>query len=180
MSRIGKMPIALPSGVKTKLDGRQLTVTGPQGTLSRELPPRVRLEMDAKEIRVVPEDDHRLSRSFWGLARTLVDNMVTGVSQGFTKGLEIVGTGYKVEAKGNSLMLSLGYSNPVEFPLPEGITAEVLDKGTRFQLKGIDKEKLGQTVANIRGIRPPDVYKGKGVRYAGEKLRRKVGKAGAR
>jgi len=180
MSRIGKMPIKIPSGIKIKLDGQQLTVTGPQGTLSRELPPRVSLEIDSKEIRVIPQDDHRLSRSFWGLARTLVDNMVTGVSQGFSRGLEIVGTGYKVEAKGNSLMLSLGYSNPVEFPLPEGIKAEVLDKGTRFELKGIDKELLGQTVANIRGIRPPDVYKGKGVRYAGEKLRRKVGKAGAR
>jgi len=180
MSRIGKMPIAVPAGVKIKLEGQRLTVTGSLGTLSRDLPPRVRLEIDDKEIRVVPQDDSRLSRSFWGLARTLVDNMVTGVSQGFTRGLEIVGTGYRVEARGDSLMLSLGYSNPVEFPLPKGITAEVLDKGTRFELKGIDKEQLGQTVANIRGIRPPDVYKGKGVRFAGERLRRKVGKAGAR
>lgn len=180
MSRIGKMPIAVPAGVKIKLEGQRLTVTGSLGTLSRDLPPRVRLEIDDKEIRVLPQDDSRLSRSFWGLARTLVDNMVTGVSQGFTRGLEIVGTGYRVEAKGDSLMLSLGYSNPVEFPLPKGITAEVLDKGTRFELKGIDKEQLGQTVANIRGIRPPDVYKGKGVRFAGERLRRKVGKAGAR
>lgn len=180
MSRIGKMPIAIPAGVKIKLEGRQLTVTGPQGTLSRELPPRVRLEIDDQEIQVFPQDDHRLSRSFWGLARTLVDNMVTGVSTGFTKGLEIVGTGYKVEAKGDTLMLSLGYSNPVEFPLPQGIKAEVLDRGTRFELKGIDKELLGQTVANIRGLRPPDVYKGKGVRFIGEQLRRKVGKTGAR
>jgi large subunit ribosomal protein L6 len=180
MSRIGKMPIAVPAGVKIKLEGQRLTVTGSLGTLSRDLPPRVRLEIDDKEIRVVPQDDSRLSRSFWGLARTLVDNMVTGVNQGFTRGLEIVGTGYRVEAKGDSLMLNLGYSNPVEFPLPKGITAEVLDRGTRFELKGIDKEQLGQTVANIRGIRPPDVYKGKGVRFAGERLRRKVGKAGAR
>jgi large subunit ribosomal protein L6 len=180
MSRIGKMPIAVPAGVKIKLEGQRLTVTGSLGTLSRDLPPRVRLEIDDKEIRVVPQDDSRLSRSFWGLARTLVNNMVTGVSQGFTRGLEIVGTGYRVEAKGDSLMLNLGYSNPVEFPLPKGITAEVLDRGTRFELKGIDKEQLGQTVANIRGIRPPDVYKGKGVRFAGERLRRKVGKAGAR
>jgi large subunit ribosomal protein L6 len=129
---------------------------------------------------VVPQDDSRLSRSYWGLTRTLVANMVTGVSQGFSRVMEIVGTGYKVEAKGQSLLLSLGYSHPVEFPLPKGITAEVLDKGTRFELKGIDKEQLGQFAANIRGLRPPDVYKGKGVRYAGEKLRRKVGKAGAR
>lgn len=180
MSRIGKQPIPVPSGVKIKLDDRLLTVTGSQGTLSREMPPRVRLEIDDKEIRVVPQDDSRLSRSFWGLARTLVANMVTGVSQGFTRGMEVIGTGYKVEVKGESLVFSLGYSNPVEFALPKGIKAEVLDKGTRFELKGMDKERLGQTAANIRAIRPPDVYKGKGVRYAGEKLRRKVGKAGAR
>lgn len=180
MSRIGKQPIALPAGVKIKLDNTLLTVTGGQGTLSRDLPPRVRLEMDDKEIRVVPQDNSRLSRSYWGLARTLVANMVTGVSAGFTRVMEIVGTGYKVEAKGDSLVFSLGYSNPVEFPLPKGITAEVLDKGTRFALKGFDKEQLGQLAANIRAIRPPDVYKGKGVRYAGEKLRKKMGKAGGR
>jgi large subunit ribosomal protein L6 len=180
MSRIGKMPIPVPGGVKVKLENKLLTVTGGQGTLSRELPPRVRLEMDDKEIRVVPQDDSRLSRSFWGLTRTLVANMVTGVSQGFTRVMEIVGTGYKVESRGETLVFSLGYSNPVEFSLPQGISAEVLDRGTRFTLKGVDKEQLGQLAANIRAIRPPDVYKGKGVRYAGEKLRRKVGKAGGR
>lgn len=180
MSRIGKMPIPVPGGVKVKLENKLLTVTGGQGTLSRELPPRVRLEMDDKEIRVLPQDDSRLSRSFWGLTRTLVANMVTGVSQGFTRVMEIVGTGYKVESRGETLVFSLGYSNPVEFSLPQGISAEVLDRGTRFTLKGVDKEQLGQLAANIRAIRPPDVYKGKGVRYAGEKLRRKVGKAGGR
>jgi large subunit ribosomal protein L6 len=180
MSRIGKKPIAVPAGVNIKLDDRRITVTGSQGSLSRELPPRVRLEMDQQEIRVVPQDDGRLSRSYWGLARTLVANMVTGVSQGFSRVMEIMGTGYKVEAKGQTLMFSLGYSHPVEFPLPQGITAEVMDKGTRFELKGVDKEQLGQLAANIRAIRPPDVYKGKGVRYAGERLRRKVGKAGGR
>ncbi len=180
MSRIGKQPIVVPSGVNIKLDNRLLTVTGGQGSLSRVLPPRVSLEMDKQEIRVVPQDSSRLSRSYWGLARTLVANMVTGVSQGFTRVLEIVGTGYKVEAKGETLVFNLGYSNPVEFPLPQGIKAEVLDKGTRFELKGVDKEQLGQLAANIRAIRPPDVYKGKGVRYAGEKLRRKMGKAGGR
>jgi large subunit ribosomal protein L6 len=180
MSRVGKQPIALPSGVKIKLDNTLLTVTGGQGTLSRDLPPRVRLEMDDKEIRVVPQDNSRLSRSYWGLTRTLVANMVTGVSTGFTRVMEIVGTGYKVEAKGDTLVFSLGYSNPVEFPLPQGIKAQVLDKGTRFELKGFDKEQLGQLAANIRSLRPPDVYKGKGVRYAGEKLRKKVGKAGGR
>lgn len=180
MSRIGKQPIPVPAGVKIKLDDRLITVTGGQGSLSRELPPRVSLEMDQQEIRVIPQDDSRLSRSYWGLTRTLVANMVTGVSTGFSRVMEIVGTGYKVEAKGETLVLNLGYSHPVEFPLPKGITAEVLDKGTRFQLKGVDKEQLGQFAANIRGLRPPDVYKGKGVRYAGEKLRRKVGKAGGR
>jgi large subunit ribosomal protein L6 len=180
MSRVGKQPIALPSGVKIKLDNTLLTVTGGQGTLSRDLPPRVRLEMDDKEIRVVPQDNSRLSRSYWGLTRTLVANMVTGVSTGFTRVMEIVGTGYKVEAKGDTLVFSLGYSNPVEFPLPQGIKAQVLDKGTRFELKGFDKEQLGQLAANIRSLRPPDVYKGKGVRYAGEKLRKKMGKAGGR
>ena len=180
MSRIGKLPISVPAGVKIKLDNRLLTVTGGQGTLSRELPPRVSLDLSDKEIRVVPQDDSRLSKAYWGLARTLVANMVTGVSTGFSRVMEIVGTGYKVEAKGDALVFSLGYSNPVEFHLPKGIKAEVLDKGTRFQLKGFDKEQLGKLAANIRSIRPPDVYKGKGVRYAGEKLRKKVGKAGGR
>ncbi len=180
MSRIGKQPIPVPAGVKIKLDNKLLTVTGGQGSLSRELPPRVNLEMDEKEIRVVPQDDSRLSRSYWGLTRTLVANMVTGVSQGFTRVMEIVGTGYKVEARGETLVFSLGYSNPVEFSLPQGIKAEVMDRGTRFELKGIDKEQLGQLAANIRALRPPDVYKGKGVRYAGEKLRRKMGKTGSR
>jgi len=180
MSRIGKQPIPLPSGVKIKLDNTLITVTGGQGTLSRELPPRVRLEMDDKGIRVLPQDNSRLSKAYWGLARTLVANMVTGVSQGFTRVMEIIGTGYKVEAKGQTLVFSLGYSNPVEFSLPQGIKAEVLDKGTRFELKGFNKEELGQLAANIRSIRPPDVYKGKGVRYAGEKLRKKMGKAGGR
>ena len=138
------------------------------------------LELTDKEIRVLPQDDSRLSKAYWGLARTLVANMVTGVSTGFSRVLEIVGTGYKVEAKGDSLVFSLGYSNPVEFHLPDGIKAQVLDKGTRFELKGFDKEELGQLAANIRAIRPPDVYKGKGVRYAGEKIRKKMGKAGGR
>lgn len=180
MSRIGKKPIPVPAGVKVKLEDQMLTVTGSLGTLSRPLPPRVGLDIDDNEIRVVPQDDSRLSRSFWGLARTLVANMVTGVSQGFSKVMEIVGTGYKVEAKGEALVFSLGYSNPVEFDLPQGISAQVLDKGTRFELKGVNKEELGQLAANIRALRPPNVYKGKGVRYAGEKLRRKVGKAGGR
>lgn len=180
MSRIGKKPVPLPKGVKFDLKADTLTVSGALGTLSRPLPPRVRLEVGDTEVRVTPVDDSRLSRSFWGLARTLVDNMVVGVSQGFTRVLEIVGTGYKVEAKGDSLAFSLGYSNPVEFPLPKGISATVLEKGTKVELKGFDKEQLGQTCATIRAIRPPDSYKNKGVRLQGERLRKKMGKAGGR
>ena len=143
------------------------------------MPPRVSIDIGAKEIPVVPQDDSRLTRSYWGLARTLTANMVTGVSEGFTRVLELVGTGYKVEAKGDSLVFSVGYSNPVDFPLPKGISAKV-EKATRIELKGFDKEVLGQTVAVIRALRPPDPYKGKGIKYAGEVMRRKVGKAGGR
>jgi large subunit ribosomal protein L6 len=180
MSRIGKKPVPLPQGVKVQQQAGSLTVTGSLGTLTRPLPPRVRIEVGDTEVRVTPVDDSRLSRSFWGLARTLVDNMVVGVSQGFTRVLEIVGTGYKVEAKGETLAFSLGYSNPVEFSLPQGISATVLEKGSKVELKGFDKEQLGQTCATIRAIRPPDAYKNKGVRLQGEKLRKKMGKAGGR
>ncbi len=179
MSRIGKKPIPLPPGVKVQVTPGTVTVTGALGTLSRPLPPRVTLEVADNQILVKPVDDSRLSKAYWGLARTLVNNMVAGVSQGFTRVLELVGTGYKVESKGDSLLFSIGYSNPVVFPLPEGITATV-EKATRLELKGADKEQLGQTAANIRSLRPPDAYKGKGIRYAGEQLRRKVGKAGGR
>ena len=179
MSRIGKKPIPLPKGVKVQVAGSKVTVTGPQGKLDQVMPPRVNLEIGKDQILVQPQDDSRLSRSYWGLARTLVDNMVTGTSQGFTRVLELSGTGYKVEAKGQTLVFSVGYSKPVEFPLPKGISAQV-EKANRIELKGFDKELLGQTVAVIRGIRPPDAYKGKGIRNLGEVLRRKVGKAGGR
>ncbi len=179
MSRIGKKTIPLPRGVKVQWEGGKVTVTGPQGKLDQVMPPRVLLEIDQDEIRVQPQDDSRLTRSYWGLARTLVANMVTGASQGFTRVLELSGTGYKVEARGQSLAFSVGYSRPVEFPLPEGVTAKV-EKATRIELKGFDKELLGQTVATIRSIRPPDAYKGKGIKNLGEVLRRKMGKAGGR
>ncbi|MBM4284784.1 MAG: 50S ribosomal protein L6 [Deltaproteobacteria bacterium] len=179
MSRIGKKPIPLPAGVQVTWAEPTFTVTGPLGTLSRTLPGRVEIAVGDQEIRLSPQDNHRLSRSYWGLVRTLVDNMVTGVSQGFSRVLEVVGTGYKVELRGQTLVFALGYSNPVEFPLPPGITAKV-EKANRVELKGADKEQLGQVAANIRGLRPPNVYKGKGVRYAGEVVRRKVGKAGGR
>jgi large subunit ribosomal protein L6 len=179
MSRIGKNPIPLPSGVKVQMAEGKVTVTGPQGKLDQVMPPRVSLEIGKAEILVKPQDDSRLTRSYWGLARTLVANMVTGAGQGFTRVLELAGTGYKVEAKGQSLVFSVGYSKPVDFPLPKGITAQV-EKATRIELKGFDKELLGQTVAVIRSIRPPDAYKGKGIKNLGEVLRRKVGKAGGR
>lgn len=179
MSRIGKKPIPLPKGVKVQWEDGKVTVTGPQGKLDQVMPPRVLLEIDKEEIRVQPQDDTRLTRSYWGLARTLVANMVTGTSQGFTRVLELAGTGYKVEAKGQMLVFNVGYSKPVEFPLPKGITAQV-EKATRLELKGFDKELLGQTTAVIRALRPPDAYKGKGIKNLGEVLRRKMGKAGGR
>ncbi len=179
MSRIGKKPVPLPQGVKVKLEDGKLKVTGPHGSLEQLMPPRVQINIGAQEIRVEPVDDSRLTRSYWGLARTLAANMVIGVSDGFTRVLELVGTGYKVEARGDTLIFSVGYSVPVEFPLPKGISAKV-EKANRIELKGADKEELGQTVAVIRQLRPPDPYKGKGIKYAGEVIRRKVGKSGGR
>jgi large subunit ribosomal protein L6 len=179
MSRIGKKPVPLPQGVKVRMEEGKLKVTGPQGSLEQLMPPRVNINIGTTEIRVEPQDDSRLTRSYWGLARTLTANMVLGVSDGFTRVLELVGTGYKVESKGDTLIFSVGYSVPVEFPLPKGITAKV-EKANRIELKGADKEELGQTVAVIRQLRPPDPYKGKGIKYAGEVIRRKVGKSGSR
>jgi large subunit ribosomal protein L6 len=179
MSRIGKQPVPLPKGVKVKLADGKLTVTGPRGTLSQVMPPRVKINIGANEITVEPQDNSRLSRSYWGLARTLAANLVTGTTEGFTKVLELVGTGYKVEAKGDTLVFNVGYSNPVVFHLPKGITAKV-EKANRIEISGSNKEELGQTVAVIRRLRPPDPYKAKGIKFAGEVIRRKVGKAGAR
>jgi large subunit ribosomal protein L6 len=179
MSRIGKKPVPLPKGVKVKMEEGKCVVTGPRGTLSQLMPPRVKVTIATQEVTVEPQDDSRLSRSYWGLARTLVANMVTGSTEGFTRVLELVGTGYKVEAKGDILVFNVGYSNPVEFHLPPGITAKV-EKANRIEISGANKEELGQTVAVIRRLRPPDPYKGKGIKFAGEVIRRKVGKAGAR
>ncbi|MFI5331497.1 MAG: 50S ribosomal protein L6 [Desulfobaccales bacterium] len=179
MSRIGKKPVPLPKGVKAVLKDGNLEVTGPKGSLKQLMPPRVSVAIGATEITVTPQGEDRLTRSYWGLARTLAANMVIGVSDGFTRVLELVGTGYKVEAKGNNLVFNVGYSNPVDFPLPKGISAKV-EKATRIELTGFDKEVLGQTVAVIRALRPPDAYKGKGIKHAGEVIRRKVGKAGGR
>ena len=177
MSRIGKQPIPLPDGVKVEIKDGKVSVKGPKGALERELVPLVSVEADGQNVVVKPSDESRQARAFHGLFRTLVSNMVTGVSAGFSKRLELIGVGYKVELQGQSLNLAVGYSHPVDFPLPEGIEAQV-DR-QRITLSGIDKEVVGQTAATIRALRPPEPYKGKGIKYVDEVIRRKAGKAGA-
>lgn len=179
MSRVGKQPVALPSGVEVVIDELKIEVKGPKGVLSRELHPLVVVGKDDSQLTVRPADDSLKARGLWGLFRTLIANMVTGVSTGFTRVLEINGVGYRAEAAGDTLKLALGFSHPVEFKLPEGISAKV-EKNTTITLSGIDKELLGQTAATIRAFRPPEPYKGKGIKYAEETIRRKVGKAGVK
>jgi large subunit ribosomal protein L6 len=177
MSRIGRTPIPVPSGVSVALVEDSVTVTGPQGSLARQLPPGITISQDGDVLLVARPDDERRHRALHGLTRSLVANMVTGVTQGFTKELEIVGVGYRANAKGPSaLELALGFSHPVVVDAPEGITFEV-PSPTRIVVRGIDKEKVGQVAADIRKIRKPEPYKGKGVRYAGERVLRKAGKA---
>lgn len=178
MSRIGKKPIPIPNGVDVKIEGRKVTVKGPKGLLSRDLPAGVKIEMEEGVINVLPPSRPKEKTAFQGLVRSLVNNMVVGVSGGFQKDLDMVGVGYRALSKGNTLEIHAGFSHPVEFKLPEGITAEV-DKNNRISVKGIDKEKVGQIAADIRAIRPPEPYKGKGIQYVGERIRRKAGKAGA-
>jgi large subunit ribosomal protein L6 len=177
MSRIGRSPIPVPSGVTVTLADDSVTVTGPQGTLARQLPAGITIAQDGDVLNVARPDDERRHRALHGLSRSLVANMVAGVTQGFTKELEIVGVGYRATAKGPSnLELALGFSHPVFVDAPDGITFEV-PTPTRVIVKGIDKEQVGQVAANIRKIRKPEPYKGKGVRYAGERVLRKAGKA---
>jgi large subunit ribosomal protein L6 len=177
MSRIGKKPIALPKGVKVEMRDGLVSVEGQKGALQRPLLQGVELNIESDVITLTRKGDDKRSRSYHGLMRTLVANMVEGVSNGFQKKLEIVGIGYRSEMKGENLALYLGYSHPIEFPLPEGISAEV-EKQTLVTIKGIDKELVGQIAAKIRDLRKPDPYKGKGVKYAGEVLRKKAGKTG--
>jgi large subunit ribosomal protein L6 len=178
MSRIGKSPIPVPGGVDVTIAGRTITVKGPQGSLSREIPGAITVRQDEATLLVERPDDERENRSLHGLTRSLVNNMVVGVTAGFSKELEIVGVGYRAEAQGpSSIRLALGYSHPVVVAAPEGVTFEV-PQATRVVVRGIDKEKVGQVAANIRSIRKPEPYKGKGVRYAGERILRKAGKAG--
>jgi large subunit ribosomal protein L6 len=177
MSRIGRLPINVPAGVDITLDGRIITVKGPKGSLTRELPPRIELEREGDVINVVRPTENKLDKSLHGLTRTLVNNMVVGVTTGYRKGLEIVGVGYRAQKTGDNLVLALGYSHPIEIAPPAGISFE-LDTPLKVAVVGIDKELVGQIAAKVRATRKPEPYKGKGVRYAGEKVRRKAGKAG--
>jgi large subunit ribosomal protein L6 len=179
MSRVGKKPISIPEKVNISLQDRLITVKGSKGTLSRTIHDDVELKIDGNVIQVVIQDEDRKSRALQGLTRSLVDNMVTGVSHGFERVLEINGIGYRAEVKGQTLTLNLGYSNPVNFELPEGVSASV-DRNTIIKLAAIDKEKLGQTAASIRKLRPPEPYKGKGIKYAEERIIRKAGKTGTK
>ena len=178
MSRIGKMPVPVPGGVDVTIDGQQVTVKGPKGTLSHVVAEPITVNKgDDGVLQVVRPDDERISKSLHGLSRTLIANMVTGVTAGYTKNLEIVGTGYRVQARGRDLEFALGFSHPVLVSAPDGITFRV-ENPTRFSVEGIDKQKVGEVAANIRRLRRPDPYKGKGVRYQGEVVRRKAGKTG--
>ena len=177
MSRIGKRPITIPDKVTVDIKDSHVTVKGPKGTLARELPSLVAVEQDGNVVQVVTQNESRIARQRHGLSRTLVANMVEGVSKGFEKKLQIQGVGYRAQAQGKKLTLNVGYSKPVEMEMPEGITVAV-EKNTEITVSGIDKEVVGNVAATIRGVRPPEPYKGKGIRYLGEMVRRKAGKTG--
>ncbi|MGH9580683.1 MAG: 50S ribosomal protein L6 [Terriglobales bacterium] len=179
MSRIGKMPIAVPAGVKVEVQGNVVAIQGPKGKMETHLPAGVRLEHQDGKVLAVRQDDSR--SAVHGLVRALVNNAVLGVTRGWTRELEIVGIGYRAELKGKStVVFTLGYSHLIEYPLPSGIEVAVDAKQTRLTINGIDRQKVGQVAAEMRALRPPDPYKNKGVRYAGERLKKKVGKTGAK
>ena len=177
MSRIGRLPITVPENVQVDLAGSRITVRGPRGELARDLPPELRIVQEDGQLRVDRPTDDQRARELHGLTRTLVANMVTGVTEGYRKGLEISGVGYRAQKVGQKLQLNLGYSHPVEIDPPEGITFEV-ENPLRVAVVGVDKELVGHVAARVRATRKPEPYKGKGVRYAGEVVRRKAGKAG--
>ena len=179
MSRVGKKPITVPDKTKLTFQDRVLTVQGAKGSLSQSIHPAVDLKIEDNTINVIPLKDDQNSRALQGLTRSLVNNMVVGVTAGFERVLEISGIGYRAEVKGKSLVLNLGYSHPISYDLPEGISATV-DRNNVIKLSGIEKQKLGQTAATIRQFRPPEPYKGKGIKFAGEYIRRKAGKTGTK
>ena len=176
MSRIGNKPITVPAGVEVKIDGHKITVKGPKGSLEKEFHKNMEISLDGNVITVKRPDDEPLNKSLHGLTRTLINNMIIGTTEGFERKLEVNGVGYRAQKKGNDLVLTLGYSHPVEMKAPEGISFEV--EGNIITVKGIDKEVVGQTAAVIRTKRPPEVYRGKGIKYVEETIRRKEGKAG--
>jgi large subunit ribosomal protein L6 len=178
MSRIGKQAISIPDGVTVNVGSGEIQVKGPKGSLSGPIPGGIVAKVEAGHLVLERPDDKRESRAMHGLARALVNNMVVGVSEGFRKGLEIEGVGYRAEVKGKSLNLLLGFSHPVEMPVPEGLTVEV-EANTKVSIEGADRQVVGQFAADVRSLRPPEPYKGKGIRYEDEHIRRKVGKAGA-
>ncbi len=177
MSRIGKRPIVIPNKVTVEIKGQHVAVKGPKGSLERVLPPEVKVEKDGETLQILRQDDSRTARERHGLSRTLVSNMVEGVSKGFEKRLQIQGVGYRAQAQGSKLTLNVGYSKPVEMTMPEGIQVAV-EKNTEVTVSGINKEVVGNVAAQVRAVRPPEPYKGKGIRYLGEFVRRKAGKAG--
>ncbi len=177
MSRIGKLPIPIPKKVTIAIEGQKVTVKGPKGELSRVLPPEIGVEQQEETVIVKPQQESRRARQRYGLCRTLVANMVEGVSKGYEKRLLIQGVGYRAQVQGKTLVLNVGYSKPVEMPAPEGINIAV-ENNTNVIVNGISKELVGNTAARIRAVRPPEVYKGKGIRYAGEMIKLKAGKSG--
>jgi large subunit ribosomal protein L6 len=179
MSRIGKKPILIPDKVKIDIKPESVVVTGPKGSVSNPIPPGIRFEQKDKQVVAIRKDDSGQQRAFHGLARALVANAVKGVTEGFTKELEIVGVGYRAESKKNSVLFTLGFSHPIEYPIPPGINVTV-DRQTRLVITGVDRQAVGQIAANIRSLRKPDPYKNKGIRYAGERLKKKAGKAGGK
>jgi large subunit ribosomal protein L6 len=179
MSRIGKKPIPLPDKVRVDIQAGSVVVTGPKGSVTNPLPPGIRFEKKEKELIAIRTDDSGPQRAFHGLARALVANAVKGVTEGFTRELDIVGVGFRAELKKNSVVFTLGFSHPVEYPLPAGISATI-DKQTHLVLTGVDRQLIGQTAANMRALKKPDPYKQKGIRYTGERLKKKAGKAGGK
>ena len=180
MSRIGRMPVTIPQGVEVRSDGEFVRVKGPKGELESRIPPGIAVEVDKGEVRFARSNDEPQQRAWHGLVRSLVANSVEGVTKGFTRELEIVGVGYKAEVKGKSVVFALGYSHPINFAIPDGIAVALDAKAGKLTITGADRQKVGQTAAEIRKLRVPDPYKAKGIKYANEVIRRKVGKAGGK